>query len=144
MDNKKTGGNTVTYEEKKEYLSQYVNEKRNIDSFIRDLEYWETIGESMAAGDGSGSGKSSCSKVETAATHIAMIKADIEKDIIMSKQKREEVRNAVERLRTSKYKTVLIDVYIAGKSRTDVANERGVSVKKINGMIRRALEQLDI
>lgn len=134
----------MTYEEKKEYLSQYLNEKRNIDSYIRDLEYWETIGESMAAGDGSGSGKSSGSKVETAATYIAMIKSNIEEDIRLSKQKREEVRNACERLRTSKYKTVLIEVYIAGKSRPEVANERGVSVKKINGMIRRALEQLDI
>lgn len=134
----------MTYEEKKEYLSQYVNEKRNIDAYLRDLEYWETVGTSMAAGAGSGSGKCSGSKVETAATYIAMIKANIDEDIKQSMQKREAVRNAVERLRTSKYKTVLIEVYISGKSRSDAANERGVSVKKINGMIRRAIEQLDI
>lgn len=134
----------MTYDEKKEFLSQYVNEKRNIDAYLRDLEYWETVGTSMAAGDGSGSGKCSGSKVETAATYIAMIKANIEEDIKQSMQKREEVRNAIERLKTSKYKTALVDVYMAGKSRSEVANERGVSVKKINGMIRRALEQLDI
>lgn len=132
----------MTYDEKKEFLSQYVNEKRNIDAYLRDLEYWETVGTSMAAGDGSGSGTGS--KVETAATYIAMIKANIEEDIKQSMKKREEVRNAVERLKTSKYKTALVDVYIVGKSREDAANDRGVSVKKINGMIRRALEQLDI
>lgn len=133
----------MNYDEKKEYLSQYVNEKRNIDAYLEDLEYWETVGTSMTAGEASGN-KGAGSKVETAAMYIAMIKADIESDIKLSIEKRKEVRNAVERLKTGKYKTVLVDIYIAGKSRSDVANERGVSVKKINGMVRRALEQLDI
>lgn len=134
----------MTYEEKKEYLSQYVNEKRNIDAYLRDLEYWKTVGESMTAGDGSGGGTGTGSKVETAATNIAVIKGKIAEDIRLSAEKREEVKKAIERIKTGKYKTVVIDIYIAGKSRDDVANERGVTVKKINGMIRRALEQLDI
>ena len=133
----------MNYDEKKEYLSQYVNEKRNIDAYLKDLEYWETVGTSMSIGEGSGN-RGTGRKVETAAMHIAMIKADIESDIKLSIEKRKEVRNAVERLKTGKYKTVLVDIYIAGKSRADVANERGVSVKKINGMVRRAVEQLYI
>lgn len=134
----------MTYEEKKRYLSQYVNLKNIITALLADRAYWESIGESMSGGNGSGNGKSRSSKVETSAVNIARITAEIDMNIKVCAELRKDVRNAIERLGNGKNKTVLYDVYIAGKSRDQVANERGTTVKSINGMIYRALEKMDI
>lgn len=128
----------MTYEEKKEFLSGYIECKRQIAALIRDWEYWLNIGTSMGASSGEGHGGGTGSKVETAAVKIADIQREIEFNINDCDKLRKEVRNAVERLRTSKYKTALYDIYIAGISRDTAANERGISVGRLNAMLHRS------
>ena len=146
MQNQKRGEEEkkMTYEEKKRYLSQYVCLKNIISALLSDRAYWQSVGVSMAAGGGSGNGKSSGSKVETSAVNIAKITAEIEAEIKECVEVRKNIRNAIERLGNGKYKTVLYDVYIDGKSRDQVANDRGTSVNNINTIIYRALEKMDM
>ena len=134
----------MTYEEKKEFRSGYIEGKRRIAALLRDWKYWQDVGTSMGANSGEGHGSGAGSKVETAAVKIADIQREIEFNINDCDRLRKEVRNAVERLRTSKYKTALYDIYIAGISRDTAANERGISVGRLNSMIHRAIDQLDI
>ena len=125
-------------------MYQYVNCKKQITALLEDRKYWETVGMSTTAGNGTGSGKAFGSKVETSSVNISQIMAEIDSNIKFCVETRKMVRNAIEHVRTGKYKTVLYDVFIAGKSIEDVANDRGSAVRRINGMIRRGLEQIDI
>lgn len=134
----------MTYEEKKRFLRRYVDGKKQITSLLEDLEYWENIGTSTFAGENGGGSSRSGSKIETAAIKIVEIQAEIQSDINSITETREEVRNAVERLKTGKYKTVLYDVYIAGKTVDQVAGDRGCSPKKIYNMLHYAINMMDI
>lgn len=134
----------MTHKDKRRFLYQYVNTKKIIKALLEDRDYWESVGTSMTAGQGSGSGKSSGSKVETSSVNISQIMADIGSNIKSCIDMRNSVVNAVEQVRTGKYKTVLYDVFIAGKTIEEVANERGSTVRRINGMIRRGLEQIEL
>lgn len=134
----------MTYEEKKEFLSGYIECKKQIAALLRDREYWESVGMSTGASAGEGHGSGTGSKVETAAVKMADIERQIEEDIKSCAEHRKCVQNALQQLRISKYKTALYDVYIAGISRDDAANERGISVARLNAMIHRAIDQLDI
>ena len=134
----------MTHKDKRRFLYQYVNTKKIIKALLEDRDYWESVGTSMTAGQGSGSCKSSGSKVETSSVNISQIMADIGSNIKSCIDMRNSVVNAVEQVRTGKYKTVLYDVFIAGKTIEEVANERGSTVRRINGMIRRGLEQIEL
>ena len=63
----------MTYEEKKEFLSGYIECKRQITALIQDWEYWLNVGTSMGASSGEGHGSGTGSKVEIAAVKIADI-----------------------------------------------------------------------
>ena len=135
----------MTYEEKREYLYQYQDAKREMQAYMADLEFWRSVGESTSPSGGCGFGTStSGSKVESASVHIADLERDMARDIQFCKEKQKEVRNALKRMRTGKYKALLCDIYIAGMSKLQAANERGMSVRSINNMHRRALSMLDI
>ena len=82
--------------------------------------------------------------MESAAVHIAQIERQIDTDIKTCEETRENVRNALERFKTGKYKTILCDLYIDGKSRLQIANDRGMTIRAVNAMIHRAIDMIDI
>ena len=133
----------MTIAEKRRFLYQYVNCKGQIEALLEDRAFWESVGTSMTGGNGTGSGRSSGSKVETSYVNIDQIKDDIDNEIKSCVEKRRAVVNAIEQVRTGKYKTVLYMVFIAGNSIEDVAANRCCEERKISGMIRRGIEQID-
>lgn len=134
----------MTYEEKRDFLYQYRDAKREMQAYMADLEFWRSVGASMSAGGGCGSGSSGGSKVETASVHIADLEQEMLQGIQLCKERQKDVRNALKRMKTGKYKALLCDIYIAGMSKFQAANERGTTVRAINYMHRRALDKLDI
>ena len=82
--------------------------------------------------------------MESAAVHIAQIERQIDVDIKTCEETRKNVRNALERFKTGKYKTILCDLYIDGKSRLQIANDRGMTIRAVNAMIHRAIDMIDI
>lgn len=133
----------MTYEEKREFLYQYQDAKREMQAYMTDLEFWRAVGESTSPSGGCGTGTGG-SKVESASVHIADLEREMELDIQSCKEKQKDVRNALKRMKTGKYKALLCDIYIVGMSKLQAANERGMSVRSINNMHRRALSMLDI
>lgn len=134
----------MDYEAKKRFLCQYVEGKGEIAALKNDLEFWRGVGESTSAGFGSIGNHSGGSKVESAAVHIAQIERQIDVDIKTCEETRKYVRNALERFKTGKYKTILCDLYIDGKSRLQIANDRGMTIRAVNAMIHRAINMIDI
>lgn len=134
----------MDYEAKKRFLCQYVEGKGEIAALKNDLEFWRGVGESTSAGSGSIGNHSGGSKVESAAVHIAQIERQIDVDIKTCEETRKNVRNALERFKTGKYKTILCDLYIDGKSRLQIANDRGMTIRAVNAMIHRAIDMIDI
>lgn len=132
----------MTYEEKCKFLYQYLDAKREMQAYMKDLEFWRSVGESMSPSGGRGSGSVGSSKVENASVHIADLERDIVKSIPLCQEKQKKVVNVLERMETGEYKAILCDIYIAGKSKLQAANDRGISERSIYRKHKKAVNML--
>lgn len=132
-------------DKQKDFVKQELKQIKDIDNMIRVklLEKEEmmtkALGTTRAMSEIKAIGSSRGDKLSEAVIKLIKIKDDIEEEIDILIRTREKVKKGIDLLSNYKYKAILTEYYIIGRTKQEIAEDMKISTKWLSILLDRAI-----
>lgn len=139
----KNGGDWMTSQEKKQYLSQYLYICDEIEDLLRDLEEWYTIAGKVTASYSGTPGGGSSDKLSSVVAKILEIKDSCAERLERMESLKHNVEQAVSSVDEIELRRILRRRYIRGWDFQKIADNLNYSYRQITRLHGIALRKVD-
>ena len=132
-------------DKQKDFVKQELKQIKDIDNMIRVklLEKEEmmtkALGTTRVMSEIKAIGSSGGDKLSEAVIKLIKIKDDIEEEIDILIRTREKVKKGIDLLSNYKYKAILTEYYIIGRTKQEIAEDMKISTKWLSILLDRAI-----